>query len=75
MSAPAPFRFKLKVKTGGDGAGPTSSAQTGGEPLPQRGQDHYTATSSQPEAMQALLAFWVSAACTPLKLQHGMQTA
>jgi molybdate transport system substrate-binding protein len=33
------------------------------------------ATSSQPEAMQALLAFWVSAACTPLKLQHGMQTA
>jgi molybdate transport system substrate-binding protein len=33
------------------------------------------ATSDQPEAMQALLAFWVSAACTPLKLQHGMQTA
>jgi molybdate transport system substrate-binding protein len=32
-------------------------------------------TSSQPEAMQALLAFWTSAACTPLKLQHGMQTA
>jgi hypothetical protein len=48
MSAPAPFRFKLKVKTGGDGACPTSSAQTGGEPLPQRGQDHYAATSSQP---------------------------
>jgi molybdate transport system substrate-binding protein len=33
------------------------------------------ATSDHPEAMQALLAFWVSAACTPLKLQHGMQTA
>jgi hypothetical protein len=51
MSAPAPFRFKLKVKTGGDGAGPTSSAQTGGEPLPQRDQDHYAATSSQPAAI------------------------
>ena len=33
------------------------------------------ATSEQAEAMQALLAFWTSAACTPLKLQHGMQTA
>ena len=33
------------------------------------------ATSEQTEAMQALLAFWTSAACTPLKLQHGMQTA
>ena len=33
------------------------------------------ANSLQAEAVRALLAFWASAACTPLKLQHGMQTA
>ncbi len=33
------------------------------------------ATSTQPEAVQALWAFWRSAACTALKLQHGMQAA
>jgi len=33
------------------------------------------AASQQADAVRAVLAFWVSAACTPLKLQHGMQTA
>lgn len=32
-------------------------------------------TCQQVEAVQALLAFWASAACTSLKLQHGMQAA
>jgi molybdate transport system substrate-binding protein len=33
------------------------------------------ATSQQADAVRALLAFWASPACTPLKLQHGMQAA
>lgn len=33
------------------------------------------ATSAQAQAVQALMSFWTSAVCTPLKLQHGMQAA
>jgi molybdate transport system substrate-binding protein len=32
-------------------------------------------TSSQVEAVRALMAFWTSPNCTPLKQQHGMQAA
>lgn len=32
-------------------------------------------SSHQAEAVRALLAFWTSAECTPLKVQHGMQAA
>jgi molybdate transport system substrate-binding protein len=31
--------------------------------------------SAQAEAVRALMAFWTSADCTPLKRQHGMQPA
>ena len=31
--------------------------------------------SQQPDPMRNLLAFWASPACSPLKLQHGMQAA
>lgn len=34
-----------------------------------------SSTSQQPDAMRNLLAFWASPACSPLKLQHGMQAA
>ena len=33
------------------------------------------ATSTHPEAVRALLAFWASAACREAKLQHGMDAA
>ena len=32
-----------------------------------------SASSQQADAVRTLLAFWASPACTPLKLQHGMQ--
>lgn len=34
-----------------------------------------SSTSQQPDPMRNLLAFWASPACSPLKLQHGMQAA
>jgi molybdate transport system substrate-binding protein len=33
------------------------------------------ATSSHPEAVRAMLAFWASAACADTKVRHGMQAA
>lgn len=33
------------------------------------------ATSTQPEAVRTLLAFWASAACRQTKVQHGMDAA
>ncbi len=32
-------------------------------------------TSHEPEAVQALLAFWASPACSPIKVRHGMAAA
>ena len=50
-------------------------------PLPQAVQIITTfsgsvvCSSHQADAVRALLGFWASAACTPLKLQHGMSAA